>query len=76
MRYRIRPALWQALAADERSLSWLARQVGYTPQRVQVLHTHPEAVVFPRFAEAAAAVLGMEINELFEPVVPRSEITP
>lgn len=68
MRYRIRPALWAALADDERSMAWLARQIGYTPQHVRRLHVEPDWLVLPRFAEKAAEVLGRDIDDLFERV--------
>lgn len=67
MRYRIRPALWEALMAEERSMNWLARQIGYTPQHVRRLHVVPHPVR-ERFAVRAAAALNRPVDELFERV--------
>jgi hypothetical protein len=67
MRYRIRPALWEALAAEERSMGWLARQIGYTAAHVRRLHVE-ERHVRERFAVRAAAVLNRPVDDLFERV--------
>jgi hypothetical protein len=69
MRYRIKPALWEALAAEERSMGWLARQIGYTAAHVRRLHVDPNPVR-AQFAVRAAAALGRPVDELFERIEP------
>jgi transcriptional regulator with XRE-family HTH domain len=60
--------LWAVLDAQERSLSWLARRMGYTQQYLSLLKTGRRAQVSERFATAASAVLNLPIEDLFLPV--------
>jgi hypothetical protein len=70
MRYRIKSALWEALAKEERSMGWLARQIGYTAAHVRRLHVEACRQVRERFAIGAAAALKRPVEELFDPVEP------
>jgi hypothetical protein len=67
MRYWIKTALWEALAAEERSMAWLARQIGYTAAHVRRLHVETRQVR-ERFAIRAAEALNRPVEELFDPV--------
>jgi hypothetical protein len=67
MRYRV-THLWAVLAAQERSVAWLARKMGFTQQYLSLLKMGRRRYVSERFALAASAALNLPVEALFLPV--------